>query len=220
MSFDLNLNCKCNHMVDGLQYWSFDMMTANQSFMIESNIDFRNRFMKEMSLRICPRCNGQGWYYDIFFNSTDNLTESLATPALIQGRDKLRQDVTKFLQTLYGDNKIHPLYGIGYQDFIGTKLTPGLDTLIQIRTTTGLDYLRSLYVQQKKEQPVSPSEQFQRLGSVNVDFDPSSPVAMLITAMIYSFDNQSVNVEYMIPLIPQPSIALVSSNVASFELLG
>ena len=220
MSFDLDLRCKCNHVVDGLQYWSFDLMSPDMKFKINSDADFRNAFMKEMSMRICPRCEGTGSYSDIFFNSNSNLPDSVAVPALIEGRNKLRQDVTKFMSTLYGDNKIHPMYGIGYQDFIGTKLTGGLDTLIQIRTTSGLDYLRSLYVQQKKEQTVTPSEMFQRLGTVTVDVDPTSPVAMYITAMIYSFDNQVVNIEYMIPLIPAPSFEMSSSDVASFELLS
>ena len=220
MSFDFSVQAKCNHVVDGLEYFAFENIDMQTADLLNNNKDFKSLFMQKMNSRICPRCNGTGSYHDIFFVFEQNVPNSLSTPALIQGRLKLKQDVLKFLQTIYGDNPFHPEYGIGYQDWIGSKLKPESETLIEHRTISGLDYLRSLYVQQKMYQKVDPTEQFQRVDSVTVNIDPDSPTAMLVYANIYSFDQQMSTIDYVIPLLPNASTEPLTSSMASFELLG
>jgi hypothetical protein len=55
-------------------------------------------------LENCPRCLGNGYYYDIKFDP-DGLIKN------VKGREKLSQELEKITLTMIGENTFHNLYG-------------------------------------------------------------------------------------------------------------
>jgi len=220
MPFDFDLKRQCDHLIDGVQYWGTDQVTTEMRLRLNSDSTFRNLFFQKMNARICPRCNGKGWFWDIHFNKNSDTPGALSSPSLIRGRAKLKQEVTKYLTTRYGDNPLHPDYGIGYQDFIGIKILPGTDVLLQIATKSGLNYLRTLYIQQSLMQAVPASERFSAIDSMEIIYDQDTLTKFYINATLISYDEEKTRIGYEVGLTPQDSMSNYDSKVSSFELLG
>jgi len=214
MPFDFDIKSICNHLIDGVQYWGEDQINTELRLKLNSNPNFRRIFFQKMNARICPRCNGRGWYWDIHFEKNIKTPDALSYPVLIRGRAKLKQEVRKYLTTVIGDNKLYPQYGIGYQDFIGKKITDTTRTMLEVTTLSGLNYLRTLYIQY-----VPPSEQFSVIDNMEVIYDQNSLTAFFINATLVSMDEERSRISYEVDLIPTAAVEPYTSRVSSFEIL-
>lgn len=221
MPFDFDLTAICDHIVDGLQYWGFDSMTQEQNYFLQNDSTYRNQFLKKMAYRVCPRCGGKGYYSDIHFEKNKKLVNALSKPVVIRGRTKLIQDLDKFLKTIIGDNIFHHLYGVGYQQYIGTKIVSDTLERLKITTMVALDYTRALYIQQTTYQNVDPSEMFSYASNINVQYDPASPSSFFIAAELFSIADEKLIINYNIDVTVQKTLPEgMKSDVASFTRLG
>jgi len=221
MTVDFSLTAQCNHIVDGLQYWGFDGMSQDQSYFLENDSSFRNKFLKKMAYRVCPRCGGKGYYNDFHFEQNENIVNSLSKPVMVQGKEKLIQDLNKFLVTIMGENIFHNLYGVGYQQYIGTKIVPDTLERMKMLTISSLDYMKSLYNQQKTYQDVDPSESFSYVKDVEVFFDPTTPISLFISATLISEAGDQADTGFAVSTVPRSNLPEgVNSDVTSFTRLG
>jgi len=219
MVFDFDLTTQCNHVVDGVQYWGFDLVTTEQSYFLNNDPTFRQKFLMQMMYDICPRCNGRGWYWDINITKNASTPNALSNPILIRGRALLKQEVTKFLTTIIGDNYFHPLYGIGYQSYIGTKILPETQEMLKIITVTGMDYYRSLQFQQQTYQTLDPAEKINSITNLDVMYDvTTSPSSFYISATITTESDEYVDINYVVSLEPSLGTKTVTSDVVSMVI--
>ena len=215
MAFDFDLTCNCDHVVDGIQYWGFDLMSDQEQYFLENDSTFKQKFLKQMVYSICPRCNGRGWYYDFHFSKNDAFTNAATNPVTVRSRAKFRQETTKFLMTVMGDNIFHPLYGIGYFDFIGTKINDSTEDLLRIATINGLEYLRALFVQQKTYQDVGAEEVFTYISDLQVTYDLSAPTTFYINISVYNEASSVESIDYTKTVEQISGLPMITSDMTS-----
>jgi len=90
MSFDIGKTVKCNHIDYTGRYWG-DPTEING----------------------CPRCKGEGEYYDLSWDIVSGEAEQ------VDDIDLLEELVIKAVLTEIGDNKFHPEYGTSIIGSIG-----------------------------------------------------------------------------------------------------
>ena len=219
MIFDFDIQSPCNHFVDGIQYWGFDLVTSEQGYYLNNDPTFRQKFLNQMIYNICPRCNGRGQYWDIQITKNASTPNALSNPVLTRGRALLRQEVIKFLTTIIGDNFFHPLYGIGYQQYIGSKILPETQEMLKIITVTGMDYFRSLQFQQNTYQKLEPVEKINSINEINVMYDiNTAPSSFYISAKIVTESDEYVDINYVVSLEPRLGMQTVTSHLISIVI--
>lgn len=92
---------------------------------------------KQYIVERCPKCLGNGYYYDIAFDNSGQAV--LAT-----GTIKLQQEMLKIINDVKGNNLFFPRWGSELHGFIGQKATKLDNAKMQLMITTSLEYLRFL----------------------------------------------------------------------------
>lgn len=108
MSKDVKMFRGCNHYVDDLMY--------------EPNL--------------CPRCYGQGYYFDISFEG--------GQAVLSEGSIKLQQEILKILIEEKGSNLFHKDWGNEINRLVGTKNTAIKKSKIEVLLKQTLDHLKAV----------------------------------------------------------------------------
>jgi hypothetical protein len=111
MSYDVKVFNVCDHLVNKIQYES----------------------------RLCPRCRGEGYYFDIHFDAT-------GAPVLATGDIKLQQEVLKILLDEKYTNPFHLNWGSDLRNLIGTKNLAINKARIELIVRNTLEYLKSVQV--------------------------------------------------------------------------
>lgn len=119
----------------------------------------------------CPKCEGTSFYFDFAI-------DELGRAVIIQGDDKLTQDVVKGTLTVKGSNPYHPWYGTILDTLIGTKIADfeKLKLLISQDIQELFSNIKDLQIQQSEVQDVVDKERIEQLISIqSVRPDPANP---------------------------------------------
>ena len=111
LSTDIKLFCQCDHYANHKQY-NYDM---------------------------CPKCKGNGYYYDITFDVSGN-------PVLATGTIKLQQEMLKIVNDVKGNNKYYEEWGSTVHDIIGSKMTNMPAAKCELAVRMALEYLKLLQI--------------------------------------------------------------------------
>lgn len=111
LSTDIKLFCQCDHYANHKQY-SHDM---------------------------CPKCKGNGYYYDITFDISGN-------PILATGTIKLQQEMLKIINDVKGNNKYYENWGSIIHNIIGSKITNMPAAKCDLAVRMALEYLKLLQI--------------------------------------------------------------------------
>lgn len=129
-------------------------------------------------LENCPRCRGEGFYFDITFNKKGE-------PNFINKEPKLAQDVIKILLTRIFENLFIMRYGTTLKDIIGTKIN--LLFFDEIRTTIAraLSLLASQRVSEEAlGVNIDEEEKILGIDDVRVELNPDNPTSVIVTTFI------------------------------------
>lgn len=72
---------------------------------------------------------------------------------LVQGSDKLKQDVEHFLKTEFGSDRFHPTYGSTLSEFIGEAQTGETELLLRSEVLRVLNNYQALQLRAYAENP-------------------------------------------------------------------
>jgi len=114
MSVDVDIFTQCDHYTGGKQY----------------------------IIDRCPKCRGNGYYYDIDYDLQGHAK-------LITGSPKLQQECLKIINDVKGDNPFFLRWGSEVHNQIGKKQDKLTSSKIQMMIRMSLDYLRHLQLAQQ-----------------------------------------------------------------------
>lgn len=119
----------------------------------------------------CPKCEGTSFLFDFAI-------DELGRAVIIEGDEKLTQDVVKGTLTIQGTNPYHPWYGTILNTLIGTKISDfeRLKLLISQDIQELFSNIKDLQIQQSEVQDVSDKERIEQLISIqSTRPDPANP---------------------------------------------
>jgi phage baseplate assembly protein W len=109
-----------------------------------------------------------------------------STINLVQGTDKLVQDLSLWLRELYGVDRFHPSFGSILDTFIGGVMSPGAEVQVQAEIMRVLQNYQTIQLQAFKNTPAlfSPAELLQQiLGvTVTISYDQVDALVSFMTA--------------------------------------
>jgi len=111
MSYDIKIFNVCDHIVDNKHYNS----------------------------QLCPRCNGESWYFDIHFDPTGQ-------SVLASGDIKLQQEILKVMLDEKYSNLFHPNWGSEVTTLVGSKMLSNNAAKVELMIRNALEYLQSIQV--------------------------------------------------------------------------
>lgn len=135
--------------------------------------------------RLCPKCYGKGFYFDINFES--------GKPVLSEGSDKLMQEILKILIEDKGDNIFHPEWGNEVNTrLIGTKNIEVKRTKLEVMLRNTLDYLRT--VQQAEDEEWENMTNEELLGEIElIKVTPVGPTGYNIKIQVVNTAGKTVS---------------------------
>lgn len=122
------------------------------------------------TLEGCPRCFGQGVYYDISFDPRGRIRT-------VEGSEKLLQELKKVALTTKGTNPFHPSYGSVFKSLSNVSVDPAY--LKSRLTAEALDVVSQVLVLQTEESGVGrlfpDSELIHSVTTVTAQRDTADP---------------------------------------------
>lgn len=101
---------------------------------------------------------------------------------LVQGTDKLKQDLTLWLTERYRDDRFHPTYGSILDGYIGGVINAN-DTIVRVQSETlrVLSNYQQIQIARFKESPekFQPSELLQSVNGVNVSLSYDKVIVLV-----------------------------------------
>ena len=98
---------------------------------------------KQYAMERCPKCRGNGYYYDIFYDAS-------GAAILVTGTIKLQQEMLKIINDIKGNNIFFPMWGSELHGWIGQKGSKLTQNKLQLMIRLSLDYLRALQYEQQE----------------------------------------------------------------------
>lgn len=135
----------------------------------------------------CPKCDGTSFHFDFAI-------DELGRAVVIEGEEKLTQDVVKGTLTIKGTNPYHPWYGTILNTLIGSKIADfeKLKLLISQDIQELFSNIKDLQIQQSEVQEIADKERIEQLISIqSARPDPSNP--SLVTVSI-TYRNRAGNI--------------------------
>jgi phage baseplate assembly protein W len=152
---DLYVATKCDHKVNGILY----------------------------TLQQCPRCLGQSYTFELGTN--DIILAPNKQFKILQGIQKMKQNVIKLLLTERGSHPDDPLYGTLLHSYIGMKMNSYVFAGVKREIVNGLTYYNQLNI----DNP-NPEELIDKLQDFKITRNETSPTAILVE---FSIINQTGN---------------------------
>ena len=169
-----------------------DSVTAGMNYP-DGNPDIvpRNEILIDYATLIdgCPKCRGTGKVNDVFYEPTGDL-------AIVEGTNKLVQQVLKALMTNLGDNIYDPLYGSGLQSLVGEQLSIYTSIRLQQYVQDCIFHLQQL----QQSQSLTPEETILRINDIGVTVDQQDPSKVNIIIVITNGSYQEVPINLTISL--------------------
>jgi len=126
--------------------------------------------------------------FDLKLENGDILFSPEGEVEIVEGLDKLKQDVAKILLTEIGSNVYHPWYGSELTDSV-----VGFATDVRITTRNSestineaLENLAALQIQQRSFQSVTPQESIGAIKRVRVERNPADPRMWSVSVTVLS----------------------------------
>jgi len=157
-TFDVKLKHICNHQIHGVQY----------------------------RLNTCPRCLGEGYYYDIKFNA-------LGKPETVSLEDKLSQALEKIVLT--NNNVFHPEVAAGVKERLGFLL----ENAKPLIRNDILEGIRTLQNEQKKVSGLSSRARIVSITGIEVTEIATSHLYYKVTVTTASGERQQLTGEISLP---------------------
>lgn len=162
MSVGIEQRCPCFHTVSGKQY------------------------LPEK----CPRCYGEGFYWDLRLNNAGDF-------AVVKDEEKLKQDIMKELATSRGDNIF---YDIGHEikGIVGKVFSEDfVEAFLRQNITRSLSIYRDLQRQQSEYQSVSGREFLSEIRGIFVEKVSGDTYRTLVSVV----NGEGDQIEISIPVI-------------------
>ena len=139
-------------------------------------------------LAVCPKCLSAKSFRDIGFNQVGQLAEVTST-------DRVRQNVSKALLTVIGNNVFNPDYGSTLSFAIGEKLTPTIFFKLQQSIINAIQGLIEIQAQEVDTLPAD--EILLGLNNLSIDIDQIDPrlINIVIDVLVGTFDSVTTNLQ-------------------------
>jgi len=139
-------------------------------------------------LAVCPKCLSAKSFRDIGFNQMGQLAEVTST-------NRVRQNVSKALLTVIGNNVFNPDYGSTLSFAIGEKLTPTIFFKLQQSIVNAIQGLIEIQAQEVDTLPAD--EILLGLNNLSIDIDQVDPrlINIVIDVLVGTFDSVTTNLQ-------------------------
>jgi phage baseplate assembly protein W len=136
----------------------------------------------------CPKCLGVKVLKDIGFNRVGLLSN-------VRGIERVRQNVSKVLLTVIGNNIFNPNYGSTLSSAIGEKLTPTIFFKLQQTVVNAIQGLIEIQAQEVDTLPAD--EIILGLNNLNINVNEQDPrlVDIVIEVLVGTFQPVATNLQ-------------------------
>lgn len=136
----------------------------------------------------CPKCLSKKDFRDVGFDQMGNL-------ALVTSTDRVRQNISKTLLTVIGNNVFNPDYGSTLSFAIGEKLTPTIFFKLQQSIVNAIQGLIEIQAQEVDTLPAD--EIVLGLNNIEIDIDQVDPrlINIVISVLVGTFDSVTTNLQ-------------------------
>lgn len=140
------------------------------------------------SAQNCRICHGKTELDDIQFSTVGQLV-------FTKDREKLRQDIEKFLVTIITSNEFHPWYGTSLVDLIGRGIADydSLRRQIINEIRTGIEKIIDLQRQQESYQVLSDAEVLLEFEDINLNFFDVDVLTVDFTVLVRDLASMKVS---------------------------
>ena len=137
----------------------------------------------------CPKCRGTKIVADLAFDAVGRLIT-------ISGKEKVKQQIRKILETLSGNNLYDTAYGSTMQSLIGQKLNAYTSANLNFSILDSINHLIDL----QNAANVPPDEQIASISNISAVRNANEPrqIDITINVMTKSYENVSTNVSLTI----------------------
>jgi len=136
----------------------------------------------------CPKCLSSKALNDIGFNQVGQLSN-------VRGINRVRQNVSKVLLTVIGNNVFNPNYGSTLSSAIGEKLTPTIFFKLQQTVVNAIQGLIEIQAQEVDTLPAD--EIILGLNNININVNEQDPrlVDIVIEVLVGTFQPVTTNLQ-------------------------
>lgn len=136
----------------------------------------------------CPKCLSSKFLRDVGFDQMGHLTS-------VRGVNRVRQNVSKIIMTVIGNNIFNPDYGSTLSAAIGEKLTPTIFFKLQQTVVTAIQALIEIQAQEVDTLPAD--EIILGLNNINIGVNEVDPrlVDIVIEVLVGTFQPVTTNLQ-------------------------
>jgi hypothetical protein len=183
--------------VPGITNWSFSADKKQVQFgtlyPVDAGMEFPNPDSSYIPANVyfctyttaldsCPKCNGIKYDFDMHFDNAGRVI-------VVQGHEKIRQQLVKALLTVRGSNLFDSDYGSVLSETIGNKIDSYLAARIQFSILECLNHLIDI----QNNQGLPDDERIVSISDVTATRSATEPRTIEITATVMCADYQEVN---------------------------